>query len=54
MKKPAKTALAESCVHSGDTSMSQHFFVDDIVLPPNSENTPETSSVEGVNFLLYI
>ena len=52
MTKPAKPALAEGGVHSGKTSMSQHFFVGNLMLPPNYKNTTEASLVEGVNFLL--
>ena len=55
MTKPAMPALAEGGVHSGETSMSQHFFVDNLMLPPNSKNTVEILLVEGVNFIiLYI
>ena len=37
---------------SGETSTSQHYFVCNFMLPPNSENTTEASLVEDVNFLL--
>ena len=46
-----KTALAESGVHSGETSTSQHVFVSDFMLPPNSENRTEALLVEGVIFI---
>ena len=51
MVKPAKPALAESGGDSGKTSTSQHFFVGNLILPPNSRNTTEASLVESVNFL---
>ena len=52
MTNPAKPALAEGGVHSSEFSTSQHFFVGNLLLPPNSKNTAETSLVESVNFLL--
>ena len=44
--------LAEGVVFSGKTSTSQHFFVENLMLPPNSKNKTETSLVEGVIFVL--
>ena len=44
--------MIKSIVHNGKTSLSQHFFVGNLMLLPNSENTTEASLVEGVNFLL--
>ena len=37
MIKPAKSALAEAVVHSGETSTSHHFFVGNLMLPPFKE-----------------
>ena len=51
MTKPAKPALAEDGLHSGKTSTPQHFFVGNLIFPPNSKNTTEASFVEGVNVL---
>ena len=50
MTKPAKPALAEVGLHSGETSTSQHFFVGNLLLPPNSKNMTEALLVEGVFF----
>ena len=47
-----KPALTEGVVHSCETSTFQHFFIGNLMLLPNSENTTEASLVEGVNFLL--
>ena len=52
MTKLAKPALAEGGVYNGETSSSQHFFVGNLLLPPNSENTTKALLVEGVNVLL--
>ena len=54
MTKPAKPALAEGGVHSGKTSTSQHFFVGNLMLPPNSKNMTEESLMEGVNVLILL
>ena len=54
MTKPAKSVLAESVVHSGETSKSQYFFVSNLMLPPNSENTTEAQLVEDVNFCFLL
>ena len=40
----------EGDVYSGKTSVSQHFFVCNLMLPLNSKNTTEAYLVEGVNF----
>ena len=48
----AKPAPAEGGVQSGETSTSQHFFIGNLLLPPNSESTTEAMFVKCVNFLL--
>ena len=48
----SKACAADGGVHNGKASMSRHFFDDNVLLPPNSKNTAETSLVESVNFLL--
>ena len=48
MTKPGKPVLAEDNVHSGDASTFQHFFVGNLLLPPNFSNTMATSLMEGV------
>ena len=54
MTKPAKPALAEGGLHSGETSTSHHFFVDNLMLSPDSKNTTEESLVVFVGVLLLI
>ena len=46
-------ALEKGGVHSAETSKCQYFFVGNLMLPPNSENTTEASLMESVNFLLF-
>ena len=52
MTKPANPAMTEDVVHSDETSMSQNFFITNLILPLKSEITTVASLVEGVNFLL--
>ena len=53
MTKPAKPALAEDGIHSSEISTSQHLFIGNLLLPPNSENTTEALLV-GLNFVSCI
>ena len=54
MTKQAKPVLADGGVYSCKTSTSQHFFVNNLMLPSNSKNMAEASLVKGVNFLFCI
>ena len=52
MTEPAKPALTEGKVHGGKISKSQHFLVDDLLLPCNSKDATNALWVKGINFLL--
>ena len=43
MTKPAKPALTEGKIHSGEYSTSLNFFVGDLLLSSNFKNTTKAS-----------
>ena len=52
MTKPAKSSLCQYAEHAGDSSPFKDFIVGDVLLPGDTQDSPDASEVEGVQSLL--
>ena len=48
MTKPAKSSLCQYAEHAGDSCPFKDFIVGDVLLPGDTQDSPDASEVEGV------
>ena len=51
MAKPAKSSLCEYAEHAGDSSPFKDCIVGEVLLPGNTQDSPDAWEVEGVQSL---
>ena len=51
MAKPAKSSLCQYAEHGGDSSPFKDFIVGDVLLPGDTQDSPDASEVVGVQSL---